>query len=110
MINATLCTTNGNEPWAANVNFQLDGINWSTTLKTKYTHYANLRTNNSAVIVYKDGGLELIIKALADLADSSEEDMEVIFKITWLRLVRDGEVSDFEEVAGILGALTSLSL
>jgi hypothetical protein len=112
MINATLCTTNNKEPWAANVNFEVNNIDWSTTLKTKYAHYSNLQTNKSAVIVYKDGDLELIIKALADVSDSlqQEEDVNVSFKVNWLRLVKDGNISDLKEETDILTALNSLNL
>jgi hypothetical protein len=108
-MNATLCTTNNTEPWAANVNFEINGANLSTTLKIKYAHYSNLKTNNHVVIVYQGKDHELIIKALATVVEVSKEEAKVLFEATWLRLVKAGKVSDFKEESDILFALNSLN-
>jgi hypothetical protein len=69
MSNATLCSTNGNEPWAANVDFQAHGSTWIVGLSAKYAHYKNILENSNVVIVYKTASFEMIAKGIASLSE-----------------------------------------
>lgn len=110
MINATLCTTNRLEPWGAVVPFETDGINWTTKLDTKYSHFKNLRVIPNAVIVYKDENRELILKTRASLGDLSGTAglVTVTFNIEWLRVVESTaikEITNQEEIAKFLSKI-----
>lgn len=108
MINATLCTTNTQEPWAANVDFTVAGAEWLTVLNSDYAHYKNLTVNNKAVIVYKTQGFEIIAKGLASVADPDSEGFATAaVTLTWLRLVEDGAVQDFDQIAAINKAIAT---
>ena len=101
MVNATLCTTNSDEPWAANVDFSVMSNSWSTQLDVKYQHYKNLCTNNHVVIVYKVLNLELIMKGVAKLTSIKDGRSLASITVTWLRLVENSTVSDFDSVDDI---------
>lgn len=73
MINATLCSTSREEPWAANVDFEVQGATWTTTLSTAYAHYQNVVVNESVVVVYKTQGFEMIAKGSARLDEPADD-------------------------------------
>lgn len=104
-INAILCTTNGHEPWAANVDLAvLDGT-FITDLNVNYTHYENLINNANVVIVYKNTTSEILIKGLAASIKRDSDNASVTIKPTWLRLVEADDMSDtsdFEQIKAIL--------
>lgn len=108
MINATLCTTSNTEPWAANVDFAVDGANWSTTLNSNYAHYQNLAANNKLVIAYKIPGLELIAKGIAELSQPDTEGFApVAITLTWLRFVENDSIQDFDSPEQIAKIITT---
>lgn len=98
MINATLCSTNGTEPWAANVDFEISGSTWAVGLSTKYAHYKNILENSNVVVVYKTPDFEILAKGIASL---SEPDVDQIatatITLTWLRLVENDTATDYAD-------------
>jgi len=105
-FNATLCSTNGTEPWAANVDFVLVNNTLMTQLKTSYTHYKNIVKNGNVVIAYKELGSEILIKASATVSGHEENIATVIIKPTWARLVKSGSTNDTSDSNEIIGILT----
>lgn len=105
IINATLCTTNGNEPWAANVDLEvLDGT-FIVNLDINYTHYKNLMNNTNVMIVYRNATLEILIKGLATSIKQENDDATVTIKPIWLRLVETDnmdDISDPEQIKTVL--------
>jgi hypothetical protein len=98
MVNATLCTTNNEAPWAANVNFDAAGAVWSVKLNTNFEHYKNLLINKRVVIVYKRPELELILKGHAELAEVDDQLCLVRVSVDWLRVVEQNEVRDLDSL------------
>ncbi len=102
MLLATLCSTNNTEPWAANVNFEVNGLIWIVKLNSKYAHYKNLLENNKVVVVYKTPNFEIIAKGEAALTEPSLEDISVAsITINWLRLVENNNTNDYTERSDI---------
>jgi hypothetical protein len=102
MINATLCSTNGAEPWAANVDFQIHGSTWVVGLSAKYAHYKNILGNKNVVIVYKTADFELLAKGVASLSEPNADEMATTtITLTWLRLVENDTVADYAESSEI---------
>ena len=96
MINATLCSTNTVEPWAANVYFEVNGTEWTVELSTKYSHYKNLLQNRNVVIVYKTADFEILAKGSAILSEPDiDEVATATISITWLRLVEKDNTIDY---------------
>jgi hypothetical protein len=108
MITATLCSTNGNEPWGANVPFELKDGSLTTKLKTEYLHYQNLKLNPKAVIVYSSDNLELIIKAKAKLSEPNDGVSQVVFEPNWMRVVEAGNIEDLEDSKEVAAKLNQL--
>ena len=104
-LNATLCTTNANEPWAANVDFMLtDGL-FITKLNVNYAHYKNLVVNKNVVIVYKTALLEILIKGIGKFTEYKGDNVTVSIKPTWLRLVENDDMNDASEPQDIQAIL-----
>ncbi len=98
MINATLCSTNNTEPWAANVNFEVEGSTWIVELNAKYAHYKNLLENKKVVVVYKTPDFEIIAKGTANLTLPTEDDVaKASITLNWLRLVENRNTNDHTE-------------
>ncbi|HSX01740.1 MAG TPA: hypothetical protein VLI05_00320 [Candidatus Saccharimonadia bacterium] len=111
MINATLATTNGLEPWAANVDFSIEGTNWSTTLNPAYLHYKNLVSNPRVVIVYKASDHEIIARGLAEMPyESAAKPSRITINTTWLRLVENGKIQDYDSKSDIYEVLKNTLL
>lgn len=96
MISATLCSTNTDEPWAANVQFSVSDNKLKTTLKPEYTHFQNLSVNQHAAIVYKYRDVEIIMKAEAEIQDHLTGETD--FTVIWLRVVRHGTIQDSNKI------------
>ncbi len=107
MIDAILCSTDRHEPWAAAVSFSYEHGRLSATLKKTYTHYQNLLEQPKAVIVFKKGPSEIICRVLCELENNDEETATANFAATWLRFVKDGEVSDMIDKRDIKALLDS---
>lgn len=108
MINATLCTTNTQEPWAANVDFTVAGTMWSTIVNKNYTHYKNLVLNENVVIVYKTSEFEIIARGTALLASPDEEGFAAVtITVTWLRLVEGDRMQDLDQADAITEAIVT---
>jgi hypothetical protein len=102
MINATLCSTNREEPWAANVDFEVNGSKWVAGLNAEYAHYKNIVANNNVVVVYKTPSFEIIAKGTASLAEPLTDNMAIAtVTLTWLRLVENGVVNDYTDATEI---------
>jgi len=102
MINATLCSTNREEPWAANVNFEVAGSTWTVDLSTKYAHYKNILENKNVVVVYKTADFEILAKGTATLSEPDTNHIATAtIEITWLRLVEKDAVTDYTDVKEI---------
>jgi hypothetical protein len=95
MINATLCSTNRDEPWAANVDFEVDGAVWVVGLSAKYAHYKNILQNSNIVVVYKTSDFEILAKGTTSLSEPDEDQIATAtITLTWLRLVENGATVD----------------
>jgi hypothetical protein len=102
MITATLCSTNGEEPWAANVAFEVQKSVWTTKLNTKYAHYKNLTQNNNIVVVYQTPSFEILAKGTASLSEPAVDEVSIAtITLTWLRLVENGETADHADITEI---------
>lgn len=102
MINATLCSTSREEPWAANVDFEVHGTAWVVELHTKYTHYKNVVENSNVVIVYKTAGFEIIAKGTASVGEPTSDNIAVAsISLNWLRLVENDTVTEYTDTAEI---------
>lgn len=98
MINATLCSTNRKEPWAANVDFEVDGSTWVVELNTKYAHYKNILENKHIVVVYKTASFEIIAKGTASLAEPTPDHVATAsISLDWLRLVENETTTDYTD-------------
>lgn len=108
MINATLCSTNGQEPWAANVEFEVKGVKWIVSLNTKYAHYRNIVANENVVLVYKTPAFEIIAKGKASLSNTNlDHTATATITLTWLRLVENDTLSDYIGINDIERVLSS---
>lgn len=102
MINATLCTTNSKEPWAANVDFEVDGSTWTVGLSAEYAHYKNILQNKNVVVVYKTANFEMLAKGTAHLSEPNANKIaKATIGLNWLRLVENGTTSDNTDVSEI---------
>lgn len=101
MIIATLCSTDGSEPWAANVPFEANGSNWTTKLSKKYAHFQNLTINPNAVIVCQTKNAELLMKARAEKKSEDEVSSVMNFNVYWLRVATKEDTEDFDDKAKI---------
>ena len=104
-FNATLCSTDGKEPWAANVDMDFLENEIMTRLKTNYAHYRNIFNNGSVVIVYKYSGMEILIKALATINKLEGNIATVTIRPTWIRLVENGSTNDVSDTNDIINIL-----
>ena len=110
MIRATLCTTNGKDPWGANVYFEIKRNKLVAILKTKYSHFQNIKSIPRAIIVYQNDNEEVIMKAQARFDDSNEisEKIKTIFEIEWLRIIKLNETIETTDLGTILNVLSGL--
>lgn len=93
-FNATLCSTDGNEPWAANVDLTLSEEVITTKLKTSYAHYKNISSNRNVVIVVKNQDTELIVKGSASVKEINDDKATLSIQPTWTRVVENGKTRD----------------
>lgn len=108
MINATLCSTNREEPWAANVDFEVNGSTWVTGLNTNYSHYKNIVQNQNVVVVYKTSDFEIIAKGTTSLSEPNTDQVAVAtINLTWLRLVENESLNDYTNPSEIEQILES---
>lgn len=95
MIKGILCSTSTTEPWAARVGFELINNTLVTKLKKSHTHYKNLFTNHTAVLVFTNKESEVIIKSVCSLKDINEDYCKAIFEIYWTRIVNSEDTNDY---------------
>ena len=108
MINATLCSTNSTEPWAANVDIEVHGSTWQVGLSTKYAHYKNILGNKNVVIVYKTTSFEILARGIASLSEPDTNQMATAtINLAWLRLVENNTTVDYTNANEIEGIVIS---
>lgn len=105
-FNATLCSTNGDEPWVANVNMTLSENEIITELKISYAHYKNIVTNSNVMVAYKNPTSELLVKATAIISEQEDDIATVIIQPTWMRQVEMGSTKDTKDIVEIIDILT----